>query len=160
MALGLIPARGIWESRWFEVNSSTTFQQGDAVNFDPAYRVRTYVSTDSQILGISATSSTNSTKMRGLQMVQVYIPNAGATCYSDLSTGITQSTLSIGAAVGIVKVFNNTSYCSNVLANGGSLFSALAKIVGPIDATHSRVEIGLNIGDAVFYSTSTSTFAA
>ena len=45
--LGLVPARGDWESRWFETLSTATYQKGSLVNFNADYQLREYLSTDS-----------------------------------------------------------------------------------------------------------------
>lgn len=159
MALGLVPARGEWVDRWFEVASAATFPKGAAVNFDAAYRVREYASTDSQLLGIALSASTNSTSIRGLNMVQVSVPTAGATMYSDLTTGIAQSALSIGKKVSLYKEGDYASYVSTVIGHA-SRFSGTVQVYGPIDATRSRVEVSANLENAAFFSTSSVTFAS
>lgn len=156
---GLVPARGPWQERWFETASAATFAKGSAVNFDAAYRVKEYASTDSQIVGIAQSASTQSTEIRGLNMVQVAVPLPGATAYSDLTTGVAQSDLSIGKKIAIYKQGNLASYASTVMGHA-SRFSAVAQVVGPIDAKLSRVEIGFNAEGAAFYSTSSVTFAS
>ena len=94
--LGCVPARGNWETRWFETASAATFAKGSLVNFDDAYRLGEYASTDSQVVGIAVSHSTASAPIRGLNMVAVYLPAPGCTFYSDVTTGVTQSALSIG----------------------------------------------------------------
>lgn len=157
--LGLVPARGNWESRWFETASAATFAKGSLVNFDDAYRLGEYASTDSQIVGIALSYSTQSTEIRGLDMVQVAVPTPNCTAYSDLTTGIAQSDLSIGKKVLVYKEGNLFSYASTVMGQA-SRFSSIAQIVGPIDATLSRVEIAFNMENVAFYSTSSVTFAS
>ncbi len=159
MALGLVPARGDWESRWFEVLSTATFTKGAMVNFDAAYRVKEYASTDSQAVGISASASTGSQQLGGVNKVQVYLPTPNCTAYSDLTTGVTQSSLSIGKKILIYKQGNFMSYAS-ALAGHASNFSSIAQVVGPIDADLSRVEVSFNLDGVVFYSTSSATFAS
>ena len=156
--LGLVPARGDWESRWFEVLSTATFSKGAMVNFNSVYQIREYLSTDSTAVGISATSSTASQSIRGLNMVQVYIPTPNCTAYSDLTTGVTQSAMSIGKKCLIYKQGNLMSYAST-LAGHASNFSSIAQVVGPIDAALSRVEVSFNLDSVAFYSTSSTTFA-
>lgn len=156
---GLTPARGNWESRWFETASTATFAKGSLVNFNSAYRLKEYLSTDSQIVGIALSHSTASTSMRGLDMVQVAIPAPGCTAESDLTTGLVQSDLSIGKKVLVYKEGNMMSYASTVMGHS-SRFSAVAQIVGPIDATRSRCEIAFNMEAVAFYSTSSVTFAS
>ncbi len=157
--LGLIPARGQWESRWFEVLSTATFPKGSMVNFDAAYRVKEYASTDSTAIGISATSSTGSQTLGGVKKVEVYLPTPNCTAYSDLTTGVTQSSLSIGKKILIYKQGNLMSYAST-LAGHASNFSSIAQVVGPIDALLSRVEVSFNLDSVAFYSTSSTTFAS
>lgn len=159
MALGLVPARGNWETRWFEVLSTATFQKGSAVNFDPAYRVREYLSTDSQLAGIALSNSTASTPIRGLNMVQVALPTPQCTAYSDVTTGVTQSSMSIGKKVLVYKEGNIASYASTVIGHA-SRFSGVAQVVGPIDAARSRVEIAFNMEGVLFYSASSATMAS
>lgn len=156
---GLVPARGPWQDRWFETASAATFKKGSLVNFDAAYRVKEYASTDSNFVGIAQSNSTASTEIRGLNMVQVSVPLPGATAYSDLTTGVGQSSLSIGKKILIYKQGNIMSYASTEMGHA-SRFSAIAQVVGPIDAARSRVEIGLNSEGAAFYSTSSATFAS
>jgi hypothetical protein len=157
---GLVPARGNWESRWFETTSTATFAKGSLVNFADTYRLKEYASTDSQAVGIAASHSTASTLIRGLPMVQVYLPTPNCTAYSDVTTGVTQSSMSIGRRTLIYKQGNNMSYASTVgsASAAESAFSSIAEVVGPIDADLSRVEIAFNIMNVAFYSTSTVTF--
>lgn len=160
MALGLTPARGNWESRWFETASAATYPKGSLVNFDNAYRLREYASTDSQIVGIALSYSTQSTSMRGLNMVQVAIPAPGCTAYSDVTTGVAQSDLSIGKKIGIAKEGNHMSFASTLIGHA-SRFSGVAQIVGPIEASPvSRVEVAFNMEAVAFYSTSSITMTA
>ena len=157
--LGLVPARGDWESRWFEVLSTATFQKGSMVNFDAAYRVKEYASTDSQAVGIAASASTGSQQLGGVNKVQVSLPTPNCTAYSDITTGVTQSAMSIGKKILIYKQGNLMSYASS-LAGHASNFSSIAQVVGPIDADLSRVEVSFNLDGVAFYSTSSATFAS
>ena len=155
--LGLTPARGNWETRWFETASAATFAKGSLVNFDDAYRLGEYASTDSQIVGIAQSHSTASQSIRGLNMVAVYLPAPGCTAYSDVTTGVTQSSMSIGKKILVYKEGNLFSYASTVMGHA-SRFSAVAQVVGPIDSDLSRVEIAFNMENVGFYSTSSVTF--
>lgn len=157
--LGLIPARGDWEQRWFETTSTATFAKGSLVNFSPAYRLREYASTDSQIVGIALSASTQSTEIRGLNHVLVAIPSPKCTAYSDLTTGVAQSDLSIGKKILVYKQGNLMSYASTVIGEA-SRFSAIAQVVGPIDARTSTVEIAFNMEGTAFYSQSSMTLAS
>lgn len=159
MPQGLIPARGDWETRWFETASAATFPKGAAVCFDDAYRVKEYASTDSQVVGIALSYSTQSTEIRGLNMVQVALPKPGCTAYADITTGVAQSAMSLGKKIALEKRGNYASYASTVMGHA-SRFSAVAQVVGPIDAAQSRVEIAFNMEGAAFYSTSSATFAS
>jgi hypothetical protein len=156
--LGLVPARGDWESRWFETLSTATYQKGSLVNFNSTYQLREYLSTDSTAVGIAASASTGSQKLGGVQKVQVFIPTPNCTAYSDVTTGVTQSNMSIGKKILIYKQGNLMSYAST-LAGHASNFSSLAQVVGPIDALLSRVEVSFNLDSVAFYSTSSTTFA-
>lgn len=159
MALGMIPARGNWEQRWFEVLSTATFPQGSLVQFGPGYQVREYASTDSSVLGISATSSTASRLYDGVNKVLVFIPTPRCTAFSDLTTGVTQSSLSIGKHVTGYKEGNIASYTSTVMGQS-SRFSAIFTVVGPIDSARSRVEVAFNMENTGLYSVSSTTYAS
>jgi hypothetical protein len=159
MPLGLVPARGPWESRWFETASAATFLKGSLVNFNAAYQLKEYASTDSQAVGIALSDSVNSTDIRGLKMVQVAVPRTGATAEADVATGVAQSAMSIGKKICLYKSGNYASYASTV-AGHASGFSAIGQVVGPINARTSRVEVGINMDNAAFYSTSSVTFAS
>jgi hypothetical protein len=155
---GMIPARGKWEERWFEVNSTATFSKGALVQLDNAYRVREYASTDSSVLGISAQSSTASRSYSGLTMVGVYLPIPGCTALSDLTTGI--SNLSVGQIVCAYKQGNLMSYASTVVGQA-SRFSAIFQIVGPIDSARSQIEVAFTMAGADIYTSASSlTFTA
>lgn len=159
MPLGLTPARGCWESRWFETGSTATFPKGSLVNFDAAYRLKEYTSLDSQAVGIALSYSTQSTSIRGLNMVQVAIPSPGCTAEADITTGVAQSAMSIGKKIAFEKRGDYMSYASTVMGHA-SRFSAIGQVVGPIDAALSRVEVAINLEGAAFYSTSSVTFAS
>ena len=159
MALGLTPFRGNWESRWFETASAATYPKGSLVNFNDAYRLKEYASTDSQVVGIALSYSTQSTSIRGLDMVEVALPTPNCTAYSDLTTGVTQSSMSIGKKISVYKQGNYMSYASALIGEA-SRFSGIAQVVGPIDATRSRVEVSFNLEAVAFYSGSSATFAS
>ena len=159
MAYGMIPARGQWEERWLPVTSTATFLQGSLVQYDPALNVREYLSTDSSVLGISATSSTNSRLYNGVSCVMVYIPRPGCTAMSDLTTGVTQSGLSLGNKVCGYKQGNIASYASTVIGIS-SRFSGIFTVVGMIDSARSQVEVAFNIENTDWYSASSFTAAS
>ena len=172
--LGCIPARGDWEYRLSAISSGATFGKGSLVNLDAGYLVREYLSTDSQVFGIALSHSTSSFPGPGMAAgvgniplayasfnsgaVMVAIPRPGCTFYSDLTTGIAQSALSIGKKVCMYKQGNLMSYASTVIGQS-SQFSAIITVVGPIDSTNSRVECAFNVLSSVFYSSSSATFA-
>jgi hypothetical protein len=165
---GCVPARGTWEYRLSAVSSGATFAKGSLVNLDSGYLVREYASTDSQVFGIAMSHSTSSLPGVNAPLtyasftsggVLVAIPGPNCTFYSDLTTGIAQSALSIGKAVCMYKQGNLMSYASTVMGQA-SRFSAVVVIVGPIDATASRVECAFNANAGVFYSNSSATFAS
>lgn len=157
--LGLVPARGDWESRWFETLSTATYGKGSLVNFGADYRLKEYASTDSTIVGIAASHSTASQSIRGLNMVQVFVPAPNCTAYSDVTTGVTQSAMSIGKKILIYKEGNLMSYASTVMGHA-SRHSSIAQVLGPIDADLSRVEVAFNMENVGFYSTSSTTWVS
>ena len=159
MAWGLTPARGCWEFRWVEVDSAATFLKGSAVNLGADYQAEEYASTDSQVFGIAMSGSTASRSLGGVNKVMVAIPAPQCTAYSDLTTGIVQSDLSIGKKVCLYKQGNYASFASTVIGHA-SRFSALLTVVGPIDSASSRVEVAFNMENTVFYSQSSATFAS
>lgn len=155
---GLIPARGDWEYRWFATTSAATFKKGALLNLGAGFLLEEYASTDSQCLGIAMSNSTASTPVvGGANSVLVAIPRGGATAYSDLTTSVTGSSISVGQASVIYKVGNIMSYASTVM--GASRFSALVTIAGPVQADTSQIEVAFNAITRVLYSTSSGTFA-
>lgn len=155
---GLVPARGDWETRWFETLSTATYAKGSLVNFNSTYQLREYLSTDSTVVGIAVSASTGSQTMGGVKKVGVLIPAPNCTAYSDVTTGVTQSSMSIGKRILIYKQGNLMSYASTVMGHASN-FSSIAVVVGPIDTALSRVEIAFNQDSVAFYSTSSTTFA-
>lgn len=164
---GCTPARGTWEYRLSAVSSGATFGKGSLVNLDAGFLVREYLSTDSQVYGIAMSASTSSLPGVNAPLgyasftsgaVMVAIPSPGCTFFSDITTGVTQSSLSVGAAVCMYKQGNLMSYVSTVVGQA-SRFSAIVTVVGPISAADSRVECAFNVLSSVFYSASSHTFA-
>ena len=163
---GCVPARGNWEYRLSAVSSGATFAKGSLVNLDPVGNVREYLSTDSQFFGIAMSHSTASFPGAGAPLaypsnnsgyVLVAIPTPGCTWFSDLTTGVTQSSLTPGMASLIYKQGNIMSYASTVMGQA-SRFSAIITIVGPIDSANSRVEVAANVLTSIFYSASSHTY--
>lgn len=155
---GLIPARGDWEYRWFPTTSAATFKKGALLNLGAGFLLEEYASTDSQCLGIAMSNSTASLPINGLNSVLVAIPAPKCTAYSDITTGVTASSVSMGQASLIYKVGNIASFASTVMGEA-SRFSALVTIVGPVQADTSQVEVAFNALTRVIYSTSSATFA-
>jgi hypothetical protein len=156
--LGLVPARGDWATRWFETLSTATYAKGSLVNFNAAYQLREYASTDSTVVGIAVSASTGSQTLGGVKKVAVYIPAPNCTAYSDLTTGVTQSAMSIGKRILVYKQGNLMSYASTVMGHASN-FSSIAAVVSLIDSDLSRVEIAFNMDSVAFYSTSSVTYA-
>jgi len=156
---GLIPARGNWEYRWFPTTSAATFKKGALLNLDDTYLLREYLSTDSQCLGIAMSNSTASTVVvGGAASVLVALPAPGCTAYSDITTGVTASSVSVGQASVIYKVGNIMSFASTVMGQA-SRFSAIVTVVGPVQTDTSQVEVAFNALTQVIYSTSSATLA-
>lgn len=156
---GLIPARGKWEYRWFPTTSAATFKKGALLNLGAGFLLEEYASTDSQCLGIAMSNSTASMPVvGGANSVLVALPAPGCTAYSDITTGVTASSISVGQASVIYKVGNIMSFASTVMGQA-SRFSALVTIAGPVQADTSQVEVAFNALTQVIYSTSSATFA-
>lgn len=156
---GMVPARGQWETRWVEVNSTATFPKGSLVQLDSAYRAREYASTDSSVFGIALSASTNSRVLDGVNKVLVAVPAPRCTAISDVTTGVVQSALSIGKHVCADKQGNLMSYCSTV-AGQASRFSSIFIVAGPIDTRTSTVEVAFSMEAVGFYSGSSNTYAS
>lgn len=156
---GLIPARGDWETRWFTTASAATYRKGSLVQLNAALELKEYASTDSSVLGIALSNSVDSRTIGGTQKVAVAIPAPGCTAYSDLTTGIAQSALSVGKKVAASKQGNMMSYCSTEFGHA-SRFSAIFTVVGPIDSAKSRVEVAFNMEAVGLYSASSTTYAS
>lgn len=157
---GLIPARGDWEYRWFDMLSTATFKKGSGVNFNAAYQVREYLSTDSQLVGIAMSDAASArTLAAGRLQVLVALPRPACTAYSDVTTGVNQSDLSVGKHVALYKEGNITSYASTVMGQS-SRFSSTLVIIGNLDSLRSRVEVGFSMENLGFYSTSSNTYAS
>lgn len=158
--LGLIPARGEWEYRWVDVLSTATFKKGSGINLNSAYQAREYASTDSQLVGFAMSDAGSArTLAAGRLQVLVAIPRPGCTAYSDVTTGINQSDLSVGKHVCLYKEGNLMSYASTVIGQS-SRFSGTLIIVGNLDSARSRVEVAFATETGAWYSTSSNTYAS
>lgn len=155
MAFGLIPFRGPWEYRLSTTSSLVTFPKGALLALDPTRTVREYISTDSQWFGIAMSHSTASIGGK----VVVAIPAPQCTALSDLTTGIAQSSLSLGQVVNCYKEGNYMSYASTVIGQS-SRFSGVFTIANEtIFSATSQVEVAFNVLTGVLYSGSSHTFA-
>ena len=164
MPYGLIPARGSWEYRWFRNDSAATFAKGSLVGLGSDYEVEELASTDSQYLGIAMSHSTASIVGRFsgtgvVSGVMVAIPRPGCTAMADIRGNFTQSNLSIGRAVTLLKDGNYFSYVTNAMGEA-SRFSAYAVVAGPIQADTSQVEIAFTALTGIYYSASSATLAS
>ncbi len=148
MALGFVLGTGDWHIRQFNTTSTATFIKGCLVSLNGARTVIEYDSTLSHYLGIAMQNSVNSTPPG---KVLVAIPRPGCTAYADAFTGMGQSAVSIGHAMGIAKLGNYESYITTLAT---SVFSKVVTIVGPIDSASSRVEVAFIQNEALLYSTS------
>ena len=156
MALGIIPARGDWEYRTFPKSQLTTlsqgaFSKGDLVCLDHGRHLSVYTSTQSNYLGVAMHASSQSDLG-----VTVAIPAPNCTAYVDSLTTDAGSNFSLGQAYSIITRYGRTS-CFSANPAGGSAFSFLVTLVGPIDTARSMIEVGFIQQGATFYSASSST---
>lgn len=156
MAQGIIPARGDWEYRTFKQSQLTTlsqgaFSKGDLVGLDHGRHLSVYTSTQSGYLGVALNASSQSNLG-----ITVAIPAPNCTAYVDSLTTDAASSFSLGQSASIITRYGRTSVLSMQPA-GGSAFSFLVTLVGPMDATQSRIEVGFIQQGATFYSASSST---
>ena len=156
MAQGIIPARGDWEYRSFPKSQLSTlaqaaFRKGDLVCLDHGRHVSVYTSTQSGYLGVALTASNDSNFG-----VMVAIPSPNCTAYVDSLTTDAASSFSLGQSASIITRYGRTS-CLSMQPAGGSAFSFLVTLVGPIDTARSMIEVGFIQQGATFYSASSST---
>lgn len=156
MAVGMVPARGPWEYRIVKPSGVTTLSQGafgygDLVCLDHGRNLSVYTSTQSGYLGIALTPSSASQ-----YQTIVAIPAPNCTAYVDSITSEVASNLSLGQSGSIISAYGHTSVLSMQPA-GGSAFSFLVTIVGPIDTKRSSIEVAFIQQGATFYSVSSST---
>ncbi len=156
MAQGMIPARGPWEYRTVNPSGVTTLSQGgfiygDLVCLDHGRNVSVYTSTQSGYLGIALTPS-----LASKYQTIIAIPAPNCTAFVDSITSEVASNLSLGQSGSIISRYGHTSVLSMQPA-GGSAFSFLVTIVGPIDTKRSVVEVAFLQQGATFYSASSAT---
>lgn len=155
MSLGLRPARGQWEPRTFDSNSTATFRGGSLVALNPRRLVVEYTSVSSAPLGIAAHNSVDSLPAG---KCVVFVPTAGATFWAQTGT-LALSALSLGQTVGISKSGNTVDQVDATLT---SAVSAIGHIYGSVKDTSivSVIEVMWAPTQHVFGSASTNTFAS
>ena len=156
MAQGITPARGDWEYRTFPKSQLTTlsqgaFSKGDLVCLDHGRHISVWTSTQSGYLGVALHASSDSNLG-----ITVAIPAPGCTAYVDSLTTDAGSNFSLGQSGSFMTRYGRTSVLT-MLPAGGSAFSFIATLVGPIDTTQSRIEVGFLQQGATFYSASSAT---
>ena len=156
MAQGIVPARGNWEYRTFSKSQLTSlaggaFQYGDLVNLDHTRSVSLYSSVQSGYLGVAL----NPSAVSQFGTV-VAIPAPQCTAYIDSLTTDVASNLSLGQSGSIITRYGRTS-CFSAQPAGGSAFSFIVTVVGPIDTKASRIEVAFTQQGATFYSASSTT---
>lgn len=154
--VGIVPARGPWEYRTFKQSQLTTlsqgaFQKGELVGLDHGRSLSIWTSTQSSYLGVAMHGSDESRFG-----VTIAIPAPNCTAYVDSLTTEGASFQSLGQAGSIITRYGKTS-CLSMNPGGGSVFSFQVNIVGPVDSTTSRVEVGFLAQTAIFYSASSAT---
>jgi hypothetical protein len=156
--MGLVPARGDWDYRLFDSNSTATFVRGSLVALAPDRTVIEYKSVSSNWLGIALNASVDSLPYPG--KVLVAIPNGGdCTVMVPMATNLAASALSIGTPVGVSKSGNTVDQLDS--APQASAFSRIGLIYAkPILSAYSMIEVAMNMGSGVFFSSSTVTLAS
>ena len=150
MALQVVPARGRWEQRVFDLLSTATFVQGSLVKLHAARRVSEYSGGESAFLGIAASHSSNSLPAG---KIVVYIPASyGCTALADVPTGVAASSLSLGETVGFYKSGNTVS---TITTSYTSTAGRIAVIVGAINSVTSQIEVEF-LGNALTLNSTTS----
>lgn len=155
MAMGVIPARGPWQYIRSQLTTSSQgqFQRGDIVCIDHARLASLWTSTQSGMLGIATHDSLNSLPA-GYATIAVPLP--GATAWVDSLTTDAASNFSYGQAGSFMTRYGRTSVLTMQPA-GGSVFSFLAQIRGPMDSSLSRIEVLFLQQTQQFASVSSST---
>lgn len=155
MAFGATPARGPWQYRRSQISTlaQAQFVKGDIVCLDHARLVSVYTSTQSGMFGVATHDSLNSLPA-GYAIIAVPLP--GATAYVDSITTEVASALSFGQSGSFFSRYGHTSILT-MQPGGGSSFSFLAQVVGPIDSTLSRIEVTFLGQTQQYASVSSST---
>lgn len=157
MAQGITPARGDWETRTFPKSQLTTlsqgaFSKGDLVCLDHGRHLSVWTSTQSNYLGVALNASVDSSLG-----ISIAIPKPGCTAYVDSLTTDAASSFSLGQAASFMTRYGRTSVLTMQPAGGASAFSYIATVVGPMNASLSRIEVAFLSQNAVFYSASSAT---
>ncbi len=157
MASGIVPARGDWETRTFPKSQLSTlaqaqWAQGDLVCLDHGRSLSVWTSTQSNWIGVGLHPSINSSLG-----VSIAIPKPGCTAYVDSLTTDAVSNFSLGQSGSFMTRYGHTSVLTMLPAGGASAFSFIATVVGPMDATQSRIEVAFLQQGAIFYSASSAT---
>ena len=140
MAQGLIPGRGPWTYRTYNLLSTATFKKGCAVRLDTNRDVSEYSGGAPGFLGIAMHDSANSLPAG---KVVVAIPgDYGCTVQADLDA-VAVSGLSIGQSGAIIKKGNFMSYFSSA---GSTVASGQPLIIcSALNSTFSTIECTLNV---------------
>lgn len=154
--MGLTPARGDWNLRTFDSNSTATFVQGSLVALNPRRLVVEYTSVSSAPLGIAMHNSVNSIPAG---KVVVAVPSGGDCTFWAQTGTLARSALSLGQTVGIKKSGNTVDQVDGTLT---SAVSAVGSVYGAVQDTSivSRIEIYWAPTQWVFGSASSNTFAS
>ena len=151
----LIPARGDWQQRLLDSNSTATFVKGSLVALNPRRLVVEYTSVSSAAVGIALHNSTDSLPAG---KVLVAIPNGLCTFWAQTGT-LATSALSLGQAVGIKKSGNTVDQVDATIT---STVSVIGMIFAPVQDTSkvSVIEVSWSPTQHVFGSASSNTFAS
>ena len=154
--MALIPARGSWQYRLHDSNSTATFVYGSLVALNPRRLLVEYTSVSSAPLGIALGSSVNSLAHPGKALVA--IPDGYATFWAQTGT-LATSALSLGQACGISKSGNTVDQVDTTITSGRSVIGYIA---GPVQDTSkvSVIEVAWAPTQHVFGSASSNTFAS
>ena len=148
----LVPARGNWEYRTYDITSASTFSRGDAVGVGAARGVSVYSGGDDNFLGIAMHDSSLSLPAG---KVVVAIPDGpGCTLIAKTPTGFAQSSCSLGETLGLYRVAGITSYVT------GSYTSDTGRpliAVGPINSANSTIECAVKYNAVVYGSAFSAT---
>lgn len=153
--MGLVPARGPWDYRTLDSNSSATFVKGSLVALAPDRRVIEYSSVKSGVLGIAMHNSVNSLPPG---KVVVAVPNGGGCTFFAPTGTLAVSALSAGQAVGIAKSGNTVDQVDTTINSRISVVGTV--YAGPYDRSGVTVaEIAWSPTQGVWFSGSSNTFA-